>query len=83
MESREIESMMPRELGLSECSSMAPPLVCPPCATPPQTGDRILIFKPQWLALVLSGRKTLEVRGIAYKSGSYYLGRLLCCVLGR
>ena len=74
------ESVMLRELGLTDCSSMMPPLAPSPCATPPQTGDRILIFKPQWLALVLSGRKTLEVRGVAYKSGSYYLGHATCCV---
>ena len=71
---------MLRELGLTDCSSMMSPLAPSPCATPPQTGDRILIFKPQWLALVLSGRKTLEVRGVAYKSGSYYLGHATCCV---
>ena len=74
------ESVMLRELGLTDCSSMMSPLAPSPCATPPQTGDRILIFKPQWLALVLSGRKTLEVRGVAYKSGSYYLGHATCCV---
>jgi hypothetical protein len=74
------ESVMLRELGLTDCSSMMPPLAPSPCGTPPQTGDRILIFKPQWLALVLSGRKTLEVRGVAYKSGSYYLGHATCCV---
>jgi hypothetical protein len=75
------ESMMLRELGLTDLSRMVPPPLAPSaCATPPQTGDRILIFKPQWLALVLSGRKTLEVRGVAYKSGSYYLGHATCCV---
>ena len=74
------ESVMLRELGLTDCSSMMPPPLAPsPCATPPQTGDRILIFKPQWLALVLSGRKTLEVRGVAYTSGSYYLSHATFC----
>ena len=34
----------------------------------------ILVFKPQWLALILCGRKTLEVRGAAYKSGTCYFG---------
>ena len=43
-------------------------------ASHPRKGDRILIFKPQWLQLVLSGQKTMECRGAAYKSGKYYLG---------
>ena len=37
-------------------------------------GDRILIVKPCWLELVLSGEKTLEIRGAAYRPGQYYLG---------
>ena len=49
-------------------------LARPPRASGPNAGDRILIYKPQWLELVLSGQKTLEVRGAAYKSGTYYLG---------
>ena len=40
----------------------------------PRPGDRILIFKAQWLQLVLSGEKKMEVRGAAYKSGKYYFG---------
>ena len=43
-------------------------------ASQPKPGDRILIFKPQWLQLVLSGQKTMEVRGAAYKSGKYFFG---------
>jgi hypothetical protein len=43
-------------------------------ASAPKPGDRILIFKPQWLQLVLSGQKTMEVRGAAYKSGKYFFG---------
>ena len=53
-------------------SSMA--LALSPCASEPRKGDRILVFKPQWLSLVLSGQKTLDVRGTGYKSGRYYLG---------
>ena len=34
----------------------------------------ILVFKPQWLALILCGWKTFEVRGVAYKSGTCYFG---------
>ena len=41
---------------------------------PPRPGDRVLIFKPQWLQLILSGEKTLEVRAAPYKSGIYYFG---------
>ena len=53
-------------------SSMA--LALSPCASEPRKGDRILVFKPQWLSLVLSGQKTLDVRGTGYTSGRYYLG---------
>ena len=37
-------------------------------------GDRILIVKPYWLELILSGEKTLEIRGTAYRPGKYWLG---------
>ena len=40
----------------------------------PSPGDKILIFRPQYLQLVLGGAKTLEIRGAAYKPGVYYLG---------
>ena len=46
----------------------------PTSASHPRSGDRILIFKPEWLRLVLAGHKTLEVRAAAYKSGKYYFG---------
>ena len=46
----------------------------PASASHPRSGDRILIFKPEWLGLVLSGHKTLEVRAMAYKAGKYYFG---------
>ena len=46
----------------------------PASASHPRSGDRILIFKPEWLRLVLSGHKTLEVRAAAYKAGKYYFG---------
>ena len=45
-----------------------------PRASHPRSGDRILIFKPEWLRLVLAGHKTLEVRAMAYKAGRYYFG---------
>ena len=56
----------------SGCSNMT--LARSRCASEPRTGDIILVFRPQWLSLVLSGRKTLDVRGTGYKSGRYYLG---------
>ena len=37
-------------------------------------GDRILILKPKWLRLLLSGEKDLEIRGCRFKPGNYYLG---------
>ena len=37
-------------------------------------GDRILIVKPCWINLILSGEKTLEVRGVPYRPGKYLLG---------
>ena len=45
-------------------------------ATPhiPQNGDRILIYTPHQLQLVLSGSKTLEVRNKNYRPGRYWLG---------
>ena len=53
-------------------SSMAHPP--PPGAIEPAANDKILVFKPQWLARVLSGEKKIEIRGTAYRSGKYYLG---------
>ena len=44
--------------------------------TPPVVGDRILALRPEWLALVLAGRKTLEVRSRRLRPGRYFLG---CC----
>ena len=43
-------------------------------ASEPRPGDRILVFKERWLALILSGEKTMEVRAANYKSGRYFLG---------
>jgi hypothetical protein len=40
----------------------------------PRPGDRILVFRPQWLALILGGAKSVEVRGRRYSAGRYYLG---------
>ena len=35
---------------------------------------KILILKKHWLDRILSGEKTLEIRGAPLKSGTYYLG---------
>ena len=40
----------------------------------PNKAEKILIFKWQWLELVLDGRKTLEIRSMALRSGRYFLG---------
>ena len=40
----------------------------------PSPGDRILIFKARWLSLIMSGQKTLEIRGSPLRSGKYFLG---------
>ena len=42
-------------------------------ASAPKPGDRILIFKPQWLMQILARTKTMEVRGCPYK-GKFYFG---------
>ena len=42
--------------------------------SPPMAGDRVLVLRPQWLALILAGRKTLEVRSRRLRPGRYYLG---------
>ena len=40
----------------------------------PSPGDRVLIYRPECLQLVLAGAKTLEIRGVPYKPGKYVLG---------
>jgi hypothetical protein len=40
----------------------------------PKPGDRILIFKPESLALVLQGKKTMDARKVNYKPGRILLG---------
>ncbi len=40
----------------------------------PRAGDRILLFRPAALALVLQGEKTMDARKINYKPGRYLLG---------
>ena len=40
----------------------------------PAAGDKILVLKERWLRLLLSGEKTLEIRGAPFKGGRYFLG---------
>ena len=40
----------------------------------PRQEDKILILKQRWMDLILSRRKTLEIRGRALKAGKYWLG---------
>ena len=40
----------------------------------PQAGDRILVFRPHWLELVLRREKRLEIRGRRLSAGRYWLG---------
>ena len=40
----------------------------------PHNGDRILVLKQNWLALVLADNKTMEVRGKRLKAGAAYFG---------
>ena len=40
----------------------------------PEPGDRILILKPYWLNLILSGQKSMEIRSRNLKPGQYWLG---------
>ena len=40
----------------------------------PRHGDRILVVTRQWLDLLLTQEKTLEVRGSRIRAGTYYLG---------
>ena len=40
----------------------------------PQAGERILILRKPWLDLILSGKKTMEVRARRAAAGDYLLG---------
>ena len=40
----------------------------------PRNGDRILLLKQNWLALVLAGDKTMEVRGKRLRAGKCFFG---------
>ena len=40
----------------------------------PQLGERILVLRPNWLELIISGEKTLEIRGRNLCAGKYWLG---------
>jgi len=42
--------------------------------TKPKHGDRILVVRPHWIRLILSGEKTLEIRALNLSPGKYWLG---------
>jgi hypothetical protein len=41
---------------------------------PPREGDRILVLQPEWLKLILSGKKTMELRSRRMCPGPIWLG---------
>ena len=42
--------------------------------TRPKPGDRILVVRPHWIRLILSGEKTLEIRARNLSPAKYWLG---------
>ena len=40
----------------------------------PREGDKILIVTPPWIDLILTGLKTMEIRGKPFRSGWYWIG---------
>ena len=46
-------------------------LLCIAMAT---DGERILVLQRSWMDLILSGRKTIEVRGVRLRAGAYLIG---------
>jgi len=40
----------------------------------PENGERIMVFKGQWLLRILLKEKTLEIRGARYAGNTYLLG---------
>ena len=53
--------------------ALGPPRALTGMATP-QDGDRILVFRPRWLNLLLDKEKDLEIRGRNLSSGPCWLG---------
>ena len=43
-------------------------------ASQPRPGDRILVLKWHWLSMILKSEKTMEIRGICFRRGRYFLG---------
>ena len=40
----------------------------------PRHGERILVLRREWLELILSGRKKMEIRGTRLREGDVWLG---------
>ena len=60
-------------LALKAKELWGPPRALTGMATP-HHGDRILVFRPRWLNLILDEEKDLEIRGRNLSSGPYWLG---------
>ena len=60
--------------------ALGPPRALTGMATP-QDGDRILVFRPRWLNLLLDEEKDLEIRGRNLSSGPSWLG-CRCTIYG-
>jgi hypothetical protein len=63
-----VRSYMPQQL-----LHLAPALVETPLSQP-SLGDSIMVLKEQWLELILSKRKVLEIRSANRVPGVYFLG---------
>ena len=57
--------------GGVEGSHPLPPL---PLMDKPEIGDRVLVLREPWLAKILSGEKTLEIRSRSCRHGRVWLG---------
>ena len=54
--------------------ALGPPRALNTGMSTPQDGDRILVFRPRWLNLLLDKEKDLEIRGRNLSSGPCWLG---------
>jgi hypothetical protein len=54
----------------------------PDFGSTPRFGERILILRGEWLARILNGTKTLEIRGARLREGDVWLGSR-CVVFGK
>jgi hypothetical protein len=76
-----LQSWLPQVGPVAPAPAAAAAVAAPPPpeadlagAPAPEVGDRILVLKPKWLELILSGAKTLEIRGSRLQPGPAWLG---------